>query len=257
MSELQHPDSRPFELVADLYERARPEYPQEAVAWIAERLGLREGRTVLDLGAGTGKLTRALVATGAQVIAVEPGEAMLAELRRAVPAADALHGAAEAIPLPDASVDAVAIGQAFHWFRHDEALPELHRVLRPHGGVALIWNNRDQDSPLQRGINRLLEPFVPPERAAVGYSSQYLEQSDLFGPFERRSFAFVQNLDADGLVGRILSISFVAAAPAELRADLERRLRRLVAANGGSVAFPYVTDVYVSRALRRRRGGAA
>lgn len=248
MSGLQHPDSRAFELVADLYERVRPEYPAEAVAWIAERLALHSGRTVLDLGAGTGKLTRALVATGAHVIAVEPGEAMLAELVRAVPEAEALAGAAEAIPLPDDRVDAATIGQAFHWFRHDEALPELHRVLRPHGGVALIWNNRDQDSPLQRELNVLLESFVPPARAAVGYSAQYLEASELFGPLEERRFAFDQDLDADGLVGRILSISFVAAAPAERRIDLERKLRRLVAANGGSVAFPYVTDVYVSGA---------
>jgi ubiquinone/menaquinone biosynthesis C-methylase UbiE len=131
VSELQHPNSRSFELVADVYERARPEYPPEAVAWLAEKLGLAAGRTVLDLGAGTGKLTRALVPTGARVIAVEPGERMLAELRRAVPGVEALRGAAEAIPLRDDSVDAITVGQAFHWFRHDEAVPELHRVLRP------------------------------------------------------------------------------------------------------------------------------
>jgi SAM-dependent methyltransferase len=249
VSELQHPDSRAFELVADLYERARPEYPPEAVAWIADRLALHAGRTVLDLGAGTGKLTRALVATGAKVIAVEPGEAMLEELMRAVPAAEALAGAAEAIPLPDHSVDAMTIGQAFHWFRYDEALPELHRVLRPHGGLALIWNNRDQDARLQREVTALLDSFVPPERAAVGYSTRYLEQSDLFGPVEERRFAFAQELEADGLVGRILSISFVAAAPVEQREELEGKLRALVGAHGGSVAFPYVTDVYVSRAV--------
>src|SRR5947207_16006721 len=135
VSELQHPDSRSFELVADLYERARPGYPPEAIAWLAEQLDLRAGRTVLDLGAGTGKLTRALVATGAHVIAVEPGDAMRAELSRAVPEAQALCGAAEEIPLPDASLDAIAVGQAFHWFRHDEALPELHRVLRDRKSV--------------------------------------------------------------------------------------------------------------------------
>ena len=249
MSNLQHPESRAFELVADLYERARPEYPPEAVAWIAERLALRAGRTVLDLGAGTGKLTRALLATGARVIAVEPGEAMLAELIRAAPDVEALHGAAEDIPLPDGSVDAVAIGQAFHWFRHDEALPELHRVLRPGGGIALVWNGRDQDSPLQREVSELIEPFVPAGRTAViPDSSRALAESELFGPLEERRFTFVQELDADRLVGRILSISFVAAAPAEKRAEVEQKLRKLVAANGGSVAFPYVTDVYVSRA---------
>jgi ubiquinone/menaquinone biosynthesis C-methylase UbiE len=246
VSELQHPESRSFEQVADLYERWRPEYPPDAVAWLAERLGLTAGRTVLDLGAGTGKLTRALVDTGANVIAVEPGEAMLAELRRALPGVEPLRGAAESIPLPDSSVDAITVGQAFHWFRHDEALPELHRVLRAGGSVALIWNSRDQDDPLQREISALIAPLAG-GRAVAGDTSRLLEQSPLFGPLEERRFHFAQQLEAESLVGRIASISFVVAAPAETRAEIERTLRELVAARGGSVALPYVTDVYVSR----------
>ena len=249
MAELQHPDARSFELVADVYERARPEYPAEAVAWIARKLDLRAGRTVLDLGAGTGKLTRALVTTGAGVIAVEPGDAMLAELRRVLPGVEAIRGAAEAIPLDDGSVDAVTIGQAFHWFRHDEAVPELHRVLQPGGAVALMWNSRDQESPLQRQISALLEPFVPPGRPAVGESTRALATSDLFGAVETRRFRFAQQLDADALVDRIASISFVAAAPAERRAELARRLREVAAASDGRVAFPFVTEVYVTRAV--------
>jgi ubiquinone/menaquinone biosynthesis C-methylase UbiE len=247
VSELQHPESRPFERVADVYERARPEYPAEAIVWMAERLDLGEGRTVLDLGAGTGKLTRALVQTGARVIAVEPGERMLAELRRAVPGVESLQGAAEAIPLEDDSVDAIAVGQAFHWFRHDEAVPELHRVLRPGGAVALIWNSRDQERPLQQQVSALIKPFVPPDRPAVGHSARALEASELFGPVERRTFPFAQQLDADGVVDRIASVSFVAAAPPEARAELERKLREVVAAEGGSVDFAYLTEVYVSR----------
>ena len=249
MSDLQHPDSRAFELVAGLYERARPEYPPEATAWLADQLDLREGRVVLDLGAGTGKLTRALVPTGAHVIAVEPGEAMLEQLRQAVPGAEAVQGAAEAIPLPDASVDAVTVGQAFHWFRHDEAIPELHRVLRPGGRVALIWNSRDQGSPLQREVNELLGSLVRPPRARVGHSSLFLAESGLFPTVGERSFSFVQELDADALVERIGSISFVAAASAEEQLQLERGLRELVERNGGPVAFPYLTEVYVSRAV--------
>lgn len=248
LASLQHPESRAFELVAHLYERVRPEYPVEAVRWVAEQLDLREGRTVLDLGAGTGKLTRALVETGARVIAVEPGDAMRAELHGVLPGVQALRGSGESIPLKDASVDAITVGQAFHWFRYDEAIPELRRVLRPGGGVALLWNGRDQDSPLQREINDLLAPFIPAGRAAVGDSTKHLAASPLFGPIEERRFRFVQDLDADGLVGRIASISFVAAAPPEKRAALEQSLRQLAATHGGSVAFPYVTDVYVSRA---------
>lgn len=247
MSDLQHPESRSFECVADLYERTRPEYPPDALAWVVERLDLRAGRTVLDLGAGTGKLTRALVPTGAEVIAVEPGEAMLDELRRAVPGVRALQGSAEEIPLPDSSVDAVTVGQAFHWFRFDDALPELHRVLRRGRPVALLWNNRDQSDPLQREVSELIWPLAR-GRAAAYDSSRQLAESPLFGSLEEREFRFAQVLDADGLAGRVMSISFVAAAPVETRAEIERRARELVANKGGSARFPYVTSVYVSRA---------
>ncbi len=249
MSDLQHPDSRSFELVAGLYDRVRPEYPAEAIAWLAEELDLRAGRTVLDLGAGTGKLTRQLVATGAHVIAVEPGDAMRAELERAVPEAESFRGAAEDIPLPDASVDAITVGQAFHWFRHDEALPELHRVLRTGGGVGLLWNSRNQSSELQRVVTELIASLVPPKRAVAWGASARLAESELFGPMEERRFTFVHELDADALVSRIASISFVAAAPEDDKRRIERALRELVAAHGGVVDFPYVTDVYVSRAV--------
>jgi ubiquinone/menaquinone biosynthesis C-methylase UbiE len=249
LAEFQHPQSRSFERVADVYERARPEYPAEAVAWIVEELDLRAGRTVLDLGAGTGKLTRALVPTGAHVIAVEPGEQVLAELRRVLPDVETRLGPAEAIPLADDSVDAVTIGQAFHWFRHDEAVPELHRVLRPAGAVALIWNSRDQERPLQREISELIKPFVPEGRPPVGHSARALEQSELFGAVERRTFPFVQQLDAAAVADRIASVSFVAAAPPERRAELDRKLREVVTARGGIVDFAYLTEVYVARAI--------
>jgi ubiquinone/menaquinone biosynthesis C-methylase UbiE len=249
LAEFQHPQSRSFERVADVYERARPEYPAEAVAWIVEELDLSAGRTVLDLGAGTGKLTRALVPTGAHVIAVEPGEQMLAELRRVLPDVETRLGPAEAIPLADDSVDAVTIGQAFHWFRHDEAVPELHRVLRPAGAVALIWNSRDQERPLQREISELIKPFVPEGRPPVGHSARALEQSELFGAVERRTFPFVQQLDADAVADRIASVSFVAAAPPERRSELDRKLREVVTARGGIVDFAYLTEVYVARAI--------
>ena len=247
MSDLQHPHSRSFELVADVYERARPEYPAEAVAWIAEELELREGRTVLDLGAGTGKLTRALVHTGARVIAVEPGQAMLGELRRVLPDVEASLGGAEAIPLVDDSVDAITVGQAFHWFRPDEAVPELHRVLRPGGAVALIWNSRDQKRPLQQEISELIKQLVPRGRPPVGHSANALEESELFGPVEKRTFPLIQQLDADAVAERIASVSFVAAAPVDVREELDRKLREIVAGQGGLVDFAYVTEVYVAR----------
>jgi SAM-dependent methyltransferase len=249
VSELQHPESRSFELVADVYERARPSYPPQAVAWIADRLDLREGRSVLDLGAGTGKLTRALLATGAHVIAVEPGDEMRARLEHAVAGAEALRGAAEEIPLLDGSVDAITVGQAFHWFRHDEAIPELHRVLRPGGGVALVWNSRDPDNPLQREIGELIAPFVPPGRPDAEEWPRPLGESELFGPLEEQRFSFVEELDPDTLAERIASVSFVAAAPAEARQKLDASLRRVAERLGGRVDFPYVTRAYVSFAV--------
>lgn len=247
MSELQHPDSRSFESVAELYERARPAYPREAVEWLAAKLGLDGDSAVLDLGAGTGKLTRELLRYAARVIAVEPGPEMLAQLERAVPEAEPVLGAAEAIPLADASVEAITCGQSFHWFRYAEALPEMHRVLREGGAVGLVWNNRDQRDELQREISDLIWPLTG-GRAAAYDSSRHLAESRFFGPVEEREFAFAQELDADRLAERVGSISFVAAAPAETRARIERRLRELAAEGGDVVRFPYVTSVYVSRA---------
>jgi SAM-dependent methyltransferase len=153
--------SRSFDRVAAEYERHRPEYPESALRWAAGTLSLRGGERVLDLGAGTGKLSRGLVALGFDVVAVEPGRRMLEQLRLAVPAAVAVEGRAEAIPLADGSVAAAFAGQAYHWFERDAALAELHRVVRDGGGLALLWNWWDERDPLQRDLGEL-----------VGYAGQ-------------------------------------------------------------------------------------
>jgi ubiquinone/menaquinone biosynthesis C-methylase UbiE len=247
MTALQHPDARGFELVADAYERARPGYPPEIVAWFAERLGLRTGQTVLDLGAGTGKLTRALVGTGARVLALEPGDEMRARLAAVVPQAEPIAAGAESIPLPDGSVDAATAAQSFHWFRLDEAVPELHRVLRPGGGLGLVWNERDLDDRLQRALGEMLRPFLrrkhPHTTAAVW---QEFVDGGLFTPLEERVVAFADELDADALVESVSSISFVASAASEQRARLEAGLRDLAAERGGVVRFAYRTAAYVT-----------
>jgi len=148
--------ARSFETAAAEYERHRPDYPVEALRWAAELLGLAAGARVLDVGAGTGKLTRGLVSVGFEVVAVEPGAPMLDELRKAVPEAEGIEGPAESIPLPDASVEAAFSGQAFHWFDRERAVPELHRVIGPGGGLALLWNWWDERDPLQRGLGELI-----------------------------------------------------------------------------------------------------
>ena len=245
MSELAHPDSRSFDDVAELYERVRPSYPEEAVDWLVRRLGLDAGSTVLDLGAGTGKLSAAFARRVARVIAVEPGPAMLAQLRRALPEAEAVLGAAEAIPVGDAAVDAVVCGQSFHWFRMDEALREIRRVLRAGGGLGLIWNVRDPDDPLQAEVTALLAPFVPPGRAALPTTVTDFV-AERFGDVTGHVVPFEQELDADGLVGRISSISFVAAAAEPRRRELEQALRAFAAARGGRVRFRYRAETFVA-----------
>jgi ubiquinone/menaquinone biosynthesis C-methylase UbiE len=144
-----------FARSAAAYERGRPDYPRAAIEFLAARLGLGPGTRVVDLAAGTGKLTRSLLATDSEVVAVEP----VAEMRAALPGeARALEGTAEAIPLPAGSAEAVAVGQAFHWFDGDAALAEIHRVLRPGGALALVWNRQRMDDRLNQAIEELIAP---------------------------------------------------------------------------------------------------
>jgi len=148
-----HRAASSFAQTADLYERARPGYPPAAVAYLVERLGLRPGRTVLDLGAGTGKLARLLAESGAHLVAVEP----LAEMGALVPPGiETLAGTAEKIPLPDAAVDAVTVAQAFHWFDEETAGAEIRRVLRPGGLLAVLSNRRNDSDPTTRAFGEIL-----------------------------------------------------------------------------------------------------
>lgn len=248
MSELQHPKARGFELVADVYERARPTYPEDTVAWLADRLDLRPGRTVVDLGAGTGKLTRSLVGTGARVLALEPGDEMRARLTAVVPEAEPVAAGAESIPLADASVDAATAAQSFHWFRLDEALPEIHRILRPGGGLGLVWNERDPDDPVQREVTELLQPFTSIGRRRMrdrGWM-EGIAADELFGPLEEHTSGFADELDGEALVERIRSISFVAMGGEREREELETKLRGLAEASGGVVRFAYRTQAFVT-----------
>jgi len=231
-----------FGAAADVYERARPSYPQDAVDWLVAQTGLGEGRTVVDLGAGTGKLTRLLLPTGARVVAVEP----IAEMRAHIEDAEVIDGTAESMPFAAGSVDVVAVAQAFHWFDHDRALPEIHRVLREGGSLVLVWNMRDFDDPLQRGIEDLLEPIrdgVPGQ--AVGAWREPLERSELFGPAVVGRFAYEQEFTSDDLCDRVASTSFVAAMNAVDREELLVRVRALAAGLEEPFPFRYRSEVYV------------
>jgi SAM-dependent methyltransferase len=242
MPRVREAAARGFARSAEAYDRARPEYPPEAVGWLARRLGLRAGRRVLDLAAGTGKLTRPLAATGADVVAVEPLAEMRARIDPAV--AGILAGTAEAIPLPDASADAVTVAQAFHWFDGPLALAEIHRVLRPAGALALVWNRRPLEHPVHAAIARIVEPHrgdAPAHRS--GSWRDAFAGTTLFGPFEERTFVHSRDHDAGALAERVASTSFVAALPDGARAEILAAVRALAA--DGPVALPYVCEVFV------------
>ena len=163
-----------------------------------------------------------------------------------MPGAEPLLGAAEAIPLGAASVDAVVCGQSFHWFRQDEALAEIRRVLKPGGRLGLIWNLRDDADEFQREVTTLFQPFVPEGRKGPRESVAPLVAPELVGEVENAVFPFQHELDADGVVDRMSSTSFVASAPDLLRRAFFANLRAAVAARGGRVAFRYTTEVYVT-----------
>jgi SAM-dependent methyltransferase len=229
-----------FARSVEAYERARPDYPPEAVDYLRRELDLRKGRTVVDLAAGSGKLTRPLAALGCEVIAVEP----VAEMRAAIgPPAQALDGTAEAIPLPDGSADAVTVGQAFHWFDGPKALAEIERVLRPGGALALIWNRRPvESSDLHKAISEIIAPY---RGDAPSHGSGAWREAFAGRELTEERLRSTQRLDADGLADRVGSTSFVAALDDATREPLLARVRAL--APDGPLDVPYECEIHIWR----------
>lgn len=247
-----------FDANAAAYEAARPSYPAEAVAHVVGHGGIGPGRRVLDLAAGTGKLTRLLVPTGAEVVAVEPVGGMRDVLRDVLPGADVRDGTAEALPLDDVSVDAVTVAQAFHWFDAPAALAEIRRVLRPGGHLFLVWNTRDRSHDWVRRFGDLLVDGPGAERP---YDSYYdvdyvavIAEAGGFGPAELWTHAWDQPSDPDLLVARAESVSMVGTLPPAERAQVLDRIRHLARthpdlAGRERFPFPYTTRVYRARCL--------
>jgi SAM-dependent methyltransferase len=232
---------------AEVYERVRPEYPDRAVDWAVERLGLGPGSVVLDLAAGTGKLTRALVARGLKVLAVDPSSAMLAQLRTGLPDLEVREGTAETIPLEDGTVDAVTVAQAFHWFEPQPALREIHRVLRPNGGLALFSNLRRDDDPVQT----MWEEIVRDAKASVrdregGDERAEIARSGLFGAVEELEDRWTQHLGVDEFVGLVDSRSYVARLADPERERIRAEVRAAAERLGEPIPFRYVTRVRVA-----------
>lgn len=228
-----------FDGEAELYDRARPDYPDAAIDWMLPRRAQR----VLDLGAGTGKLTGSLVARGLDVVAVDPGERLLATLGRAMPGVDTLVGTAERIPLPDHSVDTIVCAQAWHWVDAAAATREAARVLRPGGTLALVWNIRDESVP-----------WVARLSAVMGSSEaeKVLREDPLIGfPFGRTeslTVPWARPMTVDQLVELALSRSYLITASVERRAEVIDGIRQLVASephlSGADFALPYDTRAF-------------
>jgi SAM-dependent methyltransferase len=239
-----------FERGADDYEQARPSYPAGAVDLVVEVLGLAPGRTVLDLAAGTGKFTRLLVPAGAELIAVEPVAAMRDQLIAQVPGVTALDGRAEQLPVGDGSVDAVVSAQAFHWFDAPRALAEVHRVLRVDGRLALVWNVRNERVDWVRRFGAILVAAAGRKPYDDGTDwPTVVADAGGFGPLQRDRFIYDQPIDADLLVQRAASTSFVSALPDDQRARCLEQVRELTRthpdlAGRDTFVFPYFTDVF-------------
>lgn len=241
--------ARSFGAVAAAYARHRPGYPAAALDWA---LAPAPGGDVLDLGAGTGKVTEALLARpGLRVVAVDPDPAMLAQLRSGHPLVVALDGSAEQIPLPDAAVDAVVVGTAWHWFDRSRAEPEIARVLRPGGVLVVLWNGDDDSVEWVRGYHRALHPGG---NAPVGSTQDEAgPDGGAFGPSETGRFPHPVPMTIDGMVDTIATHSWaLIAEPAERDAALARMRAYLVErpeTSSGAFTLPMFTDVV--RTLRR------
>ena len=254
----RHPALVGFDRAADAYERGRPEYPAEAVRLLVARLGLGPGRWAMDLAAGTGKMTRALLASGARVVAVEPTRGMRAVFRRLLPRADLLAAPAEALPVRTGRLDAVVVAQAFHWFAGPVALAEIRRVLVPGGGLGIVWNTRDVSVPWVRRVSELLEePTAGIPRAASGaWKAAFATDGAraAFSPLERAEFPFAQRAAPETVVDRFLSVSAVAALGEAERTRFASAIRAVLDSDPATrgrpeLEIPYRTEVYWCRSV--------
>jgi SAM-dependent methyltransferase len=239
-----------FEAAAERYERGRPTYPDDAVAFLIRTLEIGERTDVVELGAGTGKFTELIVPTGARIVAVEPVSAMRQALERNCPTVTVLDAMAEEIPLAEASADAVVAAQAFHWFDADRALHEIHRVLRPDGALGLIWNVRDEATDWSERLTAIFDRLSGdgPRYRDMRWRGA-ITRTELFGPLHHQLAYQVQKLTREQFVDRVLSVSYVASAPDDERerviAEVEEMLDTDPELRGrDEILMPYRTEVF-------------
>jgi len=240
-----------FEAAVERYERGRPSYPHDAVSFLVRAVGIGPGRDVVELGAGTGKFTELIAATGARIVAVEPVAGMREALTRACPTVEVVDGTAEQIPLPGASADAVVVAQAFHWFTGELALPEIDRVLRPQGALGLIWNIRDEASDWSERLTKIFDRFSgegDPRYHRMRWREAF-EATDRFGPLHHQVAYHVHEVTPDEFLDRVLSVSYVASAPEADRERVVAEVTELLESDPelrgrDRIVMPYRTDVF-------------
>jgi SAM-dependent methyltransferase len=233
------------------YEAARPTYPSEAVSWLQEHLDITAAARACDLAAGTGKLTRLLAPSAPGLLAVEPVAGMRATFRTVLPTVPLLAGTAEALPFATATLDAVTVAQAFHWFDFDAAVAELARVLRPGGRLALLWNARDRSVEWVDQVWSIMDRV---EKRAPWRDHEHWRDSARrtmpgFGALHEAQFHHEQLLTPDDVVRRVASVSHVAVLPRAEREAVLAEVRDVVANHPqtrglATVAIPYRVDCY-------------
>jgi len=244
--------ARGFQSGADAYERGRPDYSVDAVRHLVERLGISPASSVLDIAAGTGKFTRHLALTGANIIAVEPVEGMRAKFRNSLPKTDMVAGLAELLPFNSSSLDAVVAAQSFHWFDSAKAVKEIHRVLKPSAGLGLIWNVRDESVPWVADLSKIVNKYwdaggIP--RYWEGSWKSGFDGSNLFTPLQLAEFRYVQVSDLPTMLDRFSSISYISTLPESERSAFLESIRELmerwgVISKERMVELPYRVDVF-------------
>lgn len=252
MSDLHPAAAAGFGRDAQTYARGRPDFPPEAFDWLTRDLRMAPGMLAVELGAGTGKFTKLLTRTGADVVAVEPVAAMLAQLASEQPGVRTLRASAQALPLASASADAVVCAQSFHWFATGAALAEIRRALKPGGTLGLIWNVRDKSVAWVRALSRIIDRH---EGDAPRYDDGEWRAafcSPGFAPLHEKTVAHAHTGSPEQvIVERTASISFVAALPEGERQRLLDEVRAFIAVTpelrGQTTAMPYLTKMYWCR----------
>lgn len=239
MTDPRRERSLSFGSQAAAYERGRPSYPPEAVDWLLAPTDIWVARDVLDLGAGTGKLTTRLVERGLTVIAVDPIAEMLEMLRTALPDTPALLGSAEQIPLPDNAVDAVLVAQAWHWFDSERAVAEIARVLRPGGRLGVLWNTRDERSGWVKDFGRIVGLEHDRDNATVDLPEPFID-------IATHQVEWTNYITPQALIDYVASRSYCITSPAEVRTRTLDEVRELLVshpslANATGLAMPYIT----------------